>query len=172
MQMLKIQLFGAFRMEYGGERITTVNMARLQSLLAYLLVHRQAPQSRQHVAFRFWPDSSEKQAHTNLRKLLFQLRLAEVALHQGELVQAQEWVEQILIYLQTYQLDLTDEELYIYMSSYRVLREGKDPRATHLLHRAYEQLHQRAATLTDDGERQLFWAAPPHAAVLAEMKQG
>jgi DNA-binding SARP family transcriptional activator len=49
-------------------------MARLQALLVYLLLHRQAPQPRQHIAFQFWPDSSEKQAHTNLRKLLFQLR--------------------------------------------------------------------------------------------------
>src|SRR5215212_4412714 len=76
MRTLRIVLLGDFRLVYGDEPITSVNTARLQSLLAYLLLHRQAPQSRQHVAFQFWPDSSEKQAHTNLRKLLFQLRNA------------------------------------------------------------------------------------------------
>jgi len=76
MRVLQIDLLGDFRLRYGDEPITSVNTPRLQSLLAYLLLHRQAPQSRQHIAFQFWPDSSEKQAHTNLRKLLFQLRNA------------------------------------------------------------------------------------------------
>ncbi len=76
MRVLHIDLLGDFRLLYGDEPITSVNTPRLQSLLTYLLLHRQTPQSRQHIAFQFWPDSSEKQAHTNLRKLLFQLRNA------------------------------------------------------------------------------------------------
>ncbi|HEY5004969.1 MAG TPA: AAA family ATPase, partial [Ktedonobacteraceae bacterium] len=51
-------------------------ITRLQSLLAYLLLHRHAPQNRSHLAFLLWPDSTEAQAHTNLRKLLYQLRQA------------------------------------------------------------------------------------------------
>ena len=73
---LHITLLGGLRLVYGAEPITQVNTGRLQALLAYLLLHRQVPQSRQQLAFQFWPDSSEKQAHTNLRKLLFQLRNA------------------------------------------------------------------------------------------------
>lgn len=76
MCVLHIDLLGEFRLRYGDELVTRVNTPRLQSLLTYLLLLRQAPQSRQHIAFQFWPDSSEKQAHTNLRKLLFQLRNA------------------------------------------------------------------------------------------------
>jgi len=76
MRVLQIDLLGDFRLLYGDELVTSVNTPRLQSLLTYLLLHRQAPQSRQHIAFHFWPDSSEKQAHTNLRKLLFKLRAA------------------------------------------------------------------------------------------------
>lgn len=76
MHTLHIRLLGDFRLVYADEVLTSVNSPRLQALLVYLLLHRQAPQSRQHIAFRFWPDSSEKQAHTNLRKLLFQLRNA------------------------------------------------------------------------------------------------
>src|SRR5207248_4593037 len=45
-----------------------------ESLLAYLLLHRNAPQDRSRLAFLLWPDSTEVQAHTNLRKLLYQLR--------------------------------------------------------------------------------------------------
>ena len=44
--------------------------ARAESLLAYLLLHREAPQPRQRLAFLLWPDSSEPQARTNLRHLL------------------------------------------------------------------------------------------------------
>jgi DNA-binding SARP family transcriptional activator len=34
------------------------------------------PQSRAHLAFLFWPDTSEAQARTNLRNLLHSLRHA------------------------------------------------------------------------------------------------
>jgi predicted ATPase/DNA-binding SARP family transcriptional activator len=44
--------------------------------LVYLILHRAAPQSRQHLAFLLWPDSTEAQARTNLRYLLHQLRHA------------------------------------------------------------------------------------------------
>src|SRR5260370_1310896 len=49
-----------------------VNIPRLQSLLAYLVLHRTAPQARSHLAFLLWPDSSEAQAHSNLRQLFLQ----------------------------------------------------------------------------------------------------
>jgi tetratricopeptide (TPR) repeat protein len=97
--------------------------------------------------------------------------LAEIALRQGEPAQAQHWIELILTHLQTRQLDCTDEELYVYMTGYRVLRAAQDPRSAHLLQLAYQQLQTRAATLDDDHERRLFWSAPPHAEVLIEVKQ-
>jgi DNA-binding SARP family transcriptional activator len=75
-QTLHIQLLGDFRLTYGDEPVTNVNSSRLQSLLAYLLVHRTAPQSRHHLAFLFWPDSTDTQALTNLRNLLYRLRQA------------------------------------------------------------------------------------------------
>lgn len=76
MHTLHVGLLGDFSLYNGDKPITTINTPRLQALFAYLLLHRQAPQARQQIAFQFWPDSSEKQAHTNLRKLLFQLRNA------------------------------------------------------------------------------------------------
>jgi len=73
---LHVQLLGDFRLVYGDEAVTDVNTPRLQSLLAYLLMHREAPQLRYHIAFQFWPDSTEAQALTNLRNLLYHLRNA------------------------------------------------------------------------------------------------
>ena len=71
---LHIHLLGNFLLVSGDTPVTTVTVPRLQSLLAYLLLHRDAPQDRSHLAFLLWPDSTEAQAHTNLRKLLYQLR--------------------------------------------------------------------------------------------------
>lgn len=71
---LHIHLLGDFRLVSGDTPVMTVTVPRLQSLLAYLLLHRTAPQDRSHLAFLLWPDSTEAQAHTNLRKLLYQLR--------------------------------------------------------------------------------------------------
>lgn len=72
--LLEIQLLGAFRLTYANQPVTTLNAERLQTLLAYLLLHRQAPQPRHHLAFLLWPDAPEGQARTNLRNLLHSLR--------------------------------------------------------------------------------------------------
>ena len=74
--MLLISLLGEFKVVEGSKPFTTINTPRLQALFAYLLLHRNAPQPRQHIAFLFWPDSSEEQAQTNLRNLLLVLRRA------------------------------------------------------------------------------------------------
>ncbi|MSP13036.1 MAG: hypothetical protein EXR62_08760 [Chloroflexi bacterium] len=76
MPTLHIQLLGKFHLHYGEAGVPGFTHARLQSLLAYLLLHRDASQSRRQVAFLFWPDSTEAQAHNSLRQLLFLLRKA------------------------------------------------------------------------------------------------
>ncbi len=73
---LHVSLLGDFRLVYGERPVTSVNTPRLQALLAYLVLHRDAPQSRSHLAFLFWPDTNEAQAFTNLRNLLHKLRQA------------------------------------------------------------------------------------------------
>jgi predicted ATPase len=73
---LYICLLGDFSLVYGDDPVTGINTPRLHSLLAYLILHRDTPQLRQHLAFLFWPDTSEAQARTNLRQLLHQLRHA------------------------------------------------------------------------------------------------
>ncbi len=74
MPTLHLRLLGDFSLIYADRQITSLNSTRLQSLLAYLVLHRDAPQQRQHLAFLFWPDTAEAQARNNLRQLLYQLR--------------------------------------------------------------------------------------------------
>jgi DNA-binding SARP family transcriptional activator len=72
--ILRAKLFGGFSLIYDDMPVTGVNSARLQSLFAFLILHSDSPQSRQQIAFLFWPDTSEAQARNNLRQFLFQLR--------------------------------------------------------------------------------------------------
>lgn len=73
--LLCIRLLGAVDLRY-GDRSLPLPSARAESLLAYLLLHRDAPQPRQRLAFLLWPDSTEEQARTNLRHVLHDLRRA------------------------------------------------------------------------------------------------
>ncbi len=73
-KVLQIQLLGNFHLVYDGKPVAGLDSPRLQSFLAYLLINRDAPLSRQQLSFLFWPDSSESQARTNLRNMLFRLR--------------------------------------------------------------------------------------------------
>ncbi|WP_439671905.1 putative ATPase [Cupriavidus necator] len=69
-----VRLFGEFQLDGAGAPLFNANSPRLQALLACLVLHRDAPQTRQQLAVLFWPDSSQAQARNALRQLLFQLR--------------------------------------------------------------------------------------------------
>jgi DNA-binding SARP family transcriptional activator len=71
---LHIHLLGDFLLVADETPVTIITLHRLQSLLAYLVLHRNAPQDRSHLAFLLWPDSTEAQAHANLRQLVYRLR--------------------------------------------------------------------------------------------------
>jgi DNA-binding SARP family transcriptional activator len=71
---LRVRLLGTVDLQLDNQPLPPLDSARAESLLAYLLLHRDAPQSRQHLAFLLWPRSSEAQAQTNLRKVLLNLR--------------------------------------------------------------------------------------------------
>ena len=73
-ERLHICLLGEFSVSKGDQLVRGLNAERPQSLLAYLLLHRHTPVSRQRLAYAFWPDSAEEQARTNLRNLLHTLR--------------------------------------------------------------------------------------------------
>src|SRR5579885_2758224 len=73
---MRINLFGNLRVSYAGHLVTSVNTNRLQSLIAYLILHGDTPQPRERLAFVLWPASNESQARTNLRQLLHHLKRA------------------------------------------------------------------------------------------------
>jgi DNA-binding SARP family transcriptional activator len=73
---LEIRLFGDFALRQDGRLVAGLDSQRLQTLLAYLLLQRDAPVLRHYLAFLFWPDTSEAQARTNLRNLVHRLRQA------------------------------------------------------------------------------------------------
>ncbi len=82
MPTLHLRLLGDFNLLYSDQQVTSLNTTRLRSLLTYLVLHRDVPQQRQHLAFLFWPDATEAQARNNLRQLLHQLRQAFPAVEQ------------------------------------------------------------------------------------------
>lgn len=69
-----IFLLGSFQVYYGEMALADRFKPRLQALVAYLLLHRNTPVSRQQLAFHFWPDSTEARARANVRKLVYRLR--------------------------------------------------------------------------------------------------
>ncbi|HSL46437.1 MAG TPA: AAA family ATPase [Anaerolineales bacterium] len=73
---LQLNLLGGFELSYNKKLIDLAYSTRLQTLIAYIILHRSAPVVRQRLAFIFWPDTSESQARTNLRNLIHQLRQA------------------------------------------------------------------------------------------------
>src|SRR6266542_1074634 len=74
--VLSVRVLGDVDLRLGDVPLPPLESARAESLLAYLLLHREAPQSRQRLAFLLWPDSTEPQARTNLRHVLHHLRRA------------------------------------------------------------------------------------------------
>src|SRR5690242_14136765 len=73
---MRINLFGNLRISLAGRPVAAISTNRLQSLIAYLILHGDAPQPRERLAFLLWPASSESQARTNLRQLLHHLKRA------------------------------------------------------------------------------------------------
>ncbi len=72
---LRLDLFGTFRVVADGRPLARTPSARQQQVLAFLILHaQQGPVQRQRVAGSIWPDSTDVQALTNLRRELHHLR--------------------------------------------------------------------------------------------------
>ncbi len=103
---LEVRLLGAFSLSFDGRPVPGTS-SRLQSLLAYLLLHADAPQPRAQLAFTFWPDASESNARNNLRQLLHQLRqaLPEADRHLRADASTVQWIEDASFRLDVTQFD-------------------------------------------------------------------
>lgn len=71
--MLEVSLLG--EQYVAGSATNLARSTRSIALLAFLATHADAPQPRQRLAAIFWPDSTERQSRTNLRRELHHLRV-------------------------------------------------------------------------------------------------
>ena len=71
--MLHVSLLGEQAITSDGAAVQA-RSSRAVALVAFLVTHAGAPQPRQHIAGLFWPDSTDAQALTNLRRELHHLR--------------------------------------------------------------------------------------------------
>jgi DNA-binding SARP family transcriptional activator len=70
---VRVELLGGFRLFVDGRSVRPPG-ARQQQLIAFLLLHaRAAPVQRQRIAGSLWPESTDAQALTNLRRELHHL---------------------------------------------------------------------------------------------------
>jgi DNA-binding SARP family transcriptional activator len=72
---LRIELLGGFQLFTANRAAPHLPSARQQQLIAFLILHaRRGPIQRQRLAAAFWPESTDAQALTNLRRELHHLR--------------------------------------------------------------------------------------------------
>ena len=71
--MLHLSLLGEQAISDGGAGLRS-HSSRAAALVAFLVTHAGSPQARQRIAGLFWPDSTDAQALTNLRRELHHLR--------------------------------------------------------------------------------------------------
>ncbi len=72
--MLRIRLFGLLQIFDNDKLLTPLTPPKVSSLLAYLLLRREHPASRDQAAFSLWPNIPEAEARSNLRRHLHLLR--------------------------------------------------------------------------------------------------
>jgi len=69
--MLHVSLLGEQSITGGGDGAgPRTRSSRSVALVAFLVVHAGSPQPRQRIAGLFWPESTDAQALTNLRREL------------------------------------------------------------------------------------------------------
>jgi DNA-binding SARP family transcriptional activator/tetratricopeptide (TPR) repeat protein len=74
--MLHVSLLGEQAIADAATGAIRTRSSRAVALIAFLVVHAGIPQTRQRIAGLFWPDSTDAQALTNLRRELHHLRQA------------------------------------------------------------------------------------------------
>jgi DNA-binding SARP family transcriptional activator/energy-coupling factor transporter ATP-binding protein EcfA2 len=71
--VLQIYLLGQFHLTWNGQPLKVTAPPKTIPLLACLLLNREQSLKRETIAFTLWPDVSEKDARTNLRRHIFYL---------------------------------------------------------------------------------------------------
>ena len=76
MAHLALHLFGSFRVTLDGRPVTAFKSNKVRALLAYLAVEADTPHRREVLAGLLWPDWPDRDAFSNLRYALSDLRRA------------------------------------------------------------------------------------------------
>ena len=76
MSVLRVHLFGTFRVHYNEHTLAGLDAPKIQELFCYLLLHRVRLLSRDILADLLWSDSSTEQSKKYLRQGLWQLQTA------------------------------------------------------------------------------------------------
>src|SRR5262249_3171153 len=72
---LRLGLFGGFRIHVDQQPMARLPSVRQQQLIAFLILNaRKGPIPRQRASAALWPESTDVQAQTNLRRELHHLR--------------------------------------------------------------------------------------------------
>ena len=74
MSHLTVRLFGKLSLKCDDETVHGLDACKLQELITYLLVFREAPHSRESLAALLWGDNSTAQSKKYLRQALWQLQ--------------------------------------------------------------------------------------------------
>lgn len=71
--VLQVQMLGGFSLSYGGREMDTIPSRQASSLLAFLVLRRARPQTRDLLAGRFWSDLAEDKARRRLSNALWMI---------------------------------------------------------------------------------------------------
>ena len=69
-----ISLLGPFKAELDGEPVRSFRSTKVRALLSYLAVESQRPWTRSMLGDLLWPDLPDKEAQSNLRNAISNLR--------------------------------------------------------------------------------------------------
>jgi DNA-binding SARP family transcriptional activator len=74
MSILRVALFGKFRVQLGEQVVASLSVRKVQELFCYLLLYRDRPHPREALASLLWGDSSTAQSRKYLRQILWKLQ--------------------------------------------------------------------------------------------------
>lgn len=94
MNILKVFLFGKFRVEIDTNMVQKFEPNKAKELLVYLLLNRDQPHAREQLAEVLWKEIGPEQSKSYLRKALWQLQqFLESCASQGMLLVEGEWLQ-------------------------------------------------------------------------------
>ena len=76
MPPLQIRILGRFSAHLSGHMLGGIDPGKMQTLLCFLLLHRDRPHSCEALADRFWPDTGIGQAKRQLQHMIWHLQVA------------------------------------------------------------------------------------------------